>query len=161
MDKAGHRLIPTPLGYIYEHGEFSPTRGSIIVEEDVDKSSSKSGQKRCKGDKVPLKGNRYLRSFDSVRKCILPSGSLCSNINRLCSYYWKENPRSLILEELIVSSELSHTIFILDCTTCDTKEHVKLVDRLSDPSDRLIHRILHRSEEQISGEPNLACFICV
>ena len=41
------------------------------------------------------------------------------------------------------------------------KEHIKLVDRLSDPLDRLIPQILHLSEEQISGEPNLACFICV
>src|SRR5882724_11954407 len=102
------------------------------------------------------------KEFDSVRfNIILPSGSLCSNLNRLRSYYWKEKPRSFILEELIVSSELSHTIFRLDSTTCDTKEHVKLVDRLSNPSERLIHRILHLSEEQISGEPNLACFICV
>src|SRR5882724_7314559 len=142
MDKAGHRLIPTPLGYIYEHREFGPTRGSIFVEEDVDKGSSKSGQKRCKGDKVSLGDNRgatrgeyVFKEFDLVRKCILPSGSLHSNLNRLCSYYWKEKPRSFILEELVVSSELSHTIFILDSTTCDTKEHVKLVDRLSDPSD--------------------------
>ena len=58
VDKAGHWLIPALLGYIYEHCEFGPTRGSIIVEEDVDKSSSKSGQKRCKGDKVPLGDNR-------------------------------------------------------------------------------------------------------
>src|SRR5882724_6810890 len=70
-------------------------------------------------------------------------------------------PRSFILEELVVSSELSYTIFILDSTTCDMKEHIKLVDRLADPSDRLIHRILHPSEEQILGQPNLACFICI
>src|SRR5882724_5039206 len=57
-DKADLRLIPTPLGYFYEHHEFGLTRGSIIVEEDVDKRSSKSGQKRCKGDKVPLGDNR-------------------------------------------------------------------------------------------------------
>src|SRR5882724_205409 len=153
MDKAGHWLIPALLGYIYKHREFGPTHGAIIVEEDVDKSSSKSGQKRCKGDKVPLEENRYLRSFDSVRKCILPSGSLHSNLNRLHSYYWKEKPRAFVLEELVVSSELSHTIFILDSTTCNMKEHVKLVNRLSDPSDRLIHRISHPSEEQISGQP--------
>src|SRR5882724_5103984 len=106
MDKAGHWLIPTPLGYIYEHLKFGLTRGSIIVEEDVDKSSSKSRQKRCKGDKVPLGDNRgatggeyVFKEFDSVRKCILPSGSLRSNLNRLHSYYWKEKPRSFILEE--------------------------------------------------------------
>ena len=58
MDKADHQLIPAPLGYIYERREFGPTRGSIIVEEDMDKGSSKSEQKRCKGDKVPLGDNR-------------------------------------------------------------------------------------------------------
>ena len=106
----------------------------------------KADNKRSKGDKVPLGDNRgatrgenVFKEFDSVRKCILPSGSLRSNLNRLHSYYWKEKPRSFILEELVISSELSHTIFILDSTTCDMKEHVKLVDRLSDPSDRLIH----------------------
>src|SRR5882724_4869604 len=132
------------------------------------KAVVKADNKRSKGDKVPLGDNRgatrgenVFKEFDLVRKCILPSGSLCSNLNRLCSYYWKEKPRSFISEELIVSSELSHMIFILDSTTCDTKEHVKLVNRLSDPLDRLIHRISHLSEKQISGEPNLACFICI
>jgi len=110
------------------------------------KVAVKVDNKRSKGDKVPLGDNRgatrgenVFKEFDSVRKCILPSGSLCLNINRLRSYYWKEKPRSFISEELVISSELSHTIFILDSTTCDTREHIKLVNRLSDPSDRLIH----------------------
>src|SRR5882724_11756982 len=132
------------------------------------KAAVKADNKRCKGDKVPLRDNRgatqgeyVFKEFDSVRKCILPSGSLCSNLNRLRSYYWKEKPRSFILEELVIPSKLSHMIFILDSTTCNTKEHIKLVDRLSDPSDRLIHQISHPSKEQISGKPNLACFICI
>src|SRR5882724_2177700 len=133
----------------------------IKVAVKADKRDVKETRCHSGTIEVPLKENRYLRSFDSVRKCILPSGSLCSNLNRLCSYYWKENQDHFILEELIISSKLSYMICILDSTTCDTKEHIKLVDRLSDPLDRLIHRILHPSEEQISDKPNLACFICV
>jgi len=44
MDKADLQLIPTPLGYIYRHRELGLNHGFIIVEEDVDKGSSKSGQ---------------------------------------------------------------------------------------------------------------------
>jgi len=62
---------------------------------------------------------------------------------------------------LIISSELSHTIVTLDSTTCNREGHVKLFDRLSDPSDRLIHRISHPSEEQTLVELNLLCFICI
>jgi len=32
---------------------------------------------------VPLEEKMYLREFDSVRKCFLPSGSLHLNLNRL------------------------------------------------------------------------------
>jgi len=35
--------------------------------------------------------------------------------------------------------------------------HIKLVDRLSDPSGRLIHWITHPSEEQTTAELNLLC----
>jgi len=71
--------------------------------------------------------------------------------------------RHLILKKrgLAISSKLSHTIVTLDFTTCNMEGHVKLFDRLSDPLDRLIHRISHPSEEQTLVEPNLSCFICV
>jgi len=51
------------------------------------------------------------------------------------------NLRTSYLKEkgLIISSELSHTIVTLDFTTCNMEGHVKFFDRLSDPSDRLIH----------------------
>ena len=62
---------------------------------------------------------------------------------------------------LVISSKLLYTFVTLDSTTCDTKGHIKLFERLSDPSDRLIHRISHPSKEQILAEPNLSCFICV
>src|SRR5882724_2700981 len=67
----------------------------------------------------------------------------------------------IISEGLVISSELSHMIVTLDSTTCNTEGHVKLFDRLSDPSDRLIHQISHLSKEQTSAEPNLLCFICI
>src|SRR5882724_6858873 len=71
------------------------------------------------------------------------------------------NLRSFILEGLVISSELSHTIVTLDSTTCNMEGHVKLFDRLYDPSDRLIHRISHPSKEQTAVKPNLSCFICI
>src|SRR5882724_4663306 len=67
----------------------------------------------------------------------------------------------IISEGLIISSELSYMIVTLGSTTCNMEGHVKLFNRLSDPSDRLIHRISHPSEEQTLVEPNHSCFICV
>jgi len=49
------------------------------------------------------------------------------------------NFKIIISEGLVISSKLSHTIFTLDSTTCNMKGHIKLVDRLSNPLDRLIH----------------------
>jgi len=40
---------------------------------------------------------------------------------------------------LVISSELSYMIVTLDSTTCNMEGHIKLFNRLSDPSDRLIH----------------------
>src|SRR5882724_9870301 len=72
------------------------------------------------------------------------------------------NLRTFYLKKgLIISSELSHMIVTLDSTTCNTEGHIKLFDRLSDPSDTLTHRISHPSEEQTPVEPNLSCFICI
>src|SRR5882724_6860809 len=62
---------------------------------------------------------------------------------------------------LITSSELSHTISTLDSMACNTEGHVKLINRLSSPSDRLIHHISHLSKEQTLAEPNVSCLICV
>src|SRR5467141_3964754 len=54
-----------------------------------------------------------------------------------------------------------NTVLILASLTPETREHIKLLDRLSEPSSKLIHRISHPSEEEISSEPNNSCFICV
>jgi len=54
-----------------------------------------------------------------------------------------------------------HTIVTLDFTLGNTEGHIKLFDRLSDPSDRLIHQISHPSAEQTLVETNLLCFHCV
>src|SRR5882724_4286802 len=71
------------------------------------------------------------------------------------------NFKIIISEGLVISSKLSHMNFTLDFTTCNTEGHIKLINRLSNPSDRLNHPISHLSEEQTSAEPNLSCFICV
>src|SRR5882724_8467192 len=69
----------------------------IKVAVKADKRDVKETRCHLETIEVPLEENRYLRSFNLVRKCILPSGSLCSNLNRLHSYYWKEKPRSFYL----------------------------------------------------------------
>src|SRR5882724_9659248 len=61
----------------------------------------------------------------------------------------------------IISSKFSHMISTLDSTACNTEGHIKLIDRLSSPSDRLIHHVSCLSEEQTSAEPNVSCLICI
>ena len=72
------------------------------------------------------------------------------------------NLRSLTLGSLIVSSECPYMVLILDPSTSNTQEHIKLIDRLSDSSNCLIDCILHPSMEQTSIELNTSlCFIGV
>src|SRR5882724_9290796 len=72
------------------------------------------------------------------------------------------NFRTFYLKKgLVISSELSHMIVTLDFTICNMEGHIKLFNRLSDASDRLIHQISHPSEEQTPVELNLLCFICI
>src|SRR5882672_8179795 len=52
------------------------------------------------------------------------------------------------------------SIHILASSNSETQEHIKLIDRLSEPSSHLIHHITHSSEEE-STEPNTSCFICI
>src|SRR5882672_9880792 len=56
---------------------------------------------------------------------------------------------------------LTYMVLILASLTPEAREHIKLLDRLSEPSSKLIHRISHPSEEEISSELNNSCFICV
>src|SRR5882672_4731922 len=56
---------------------------------------------------------------------------------------------------------LTFTVLILASLTPENKEHIKLLDRLSVPSTKLIHHISHPSEEEESSELNNSCFICI
>src|SRR5882672_2926181 len=56
---------------------------------------------------------------------------------------------------------LTYMALILASLSPETREHIKLLDRLSEPSSKLIHRISHPSKEEISSEPNNSCFICI
>ena len=67
----------------------------------------------------------------------------------------------ITLGGLIISSETLIHVSTLDPSASNTEEHTKLIDRLSDPSDQLIHCVSHPSEEQTLAEPNISCFICV
>src|SRR5882672_10981867 len=52
-------------------------------------------------------------------------------------------------------------VLILASSTPEAREHIKLLDRLLEPSSKLIHRISHPSEEEILSKLNNSCFICV
>src|SRR5882724_4709798 len=56
---------------------------------------------------------------------------------------------------------LSFTEVILASSTPITEECTKLLDRPSEPSSWLIHRISHPPKEDASAEVVTACFICV
>src|SRR5882724_1170352 len=59
------------------------------------------------------------------------------------------------------STSLSFMKVILASSTPITEEHTKLLDCLSEPSSRLIHRISHPPEEDVLAKVLTACFICV
>src|SRR5882724_2801456 len=56
---------------------------------------------------------------------------------------------------------LSFTEVILASLTPITEECTKLLDRLSEPSSLLIHRISHPPDEEVSAKVVTACFICI
>ena len=56
---------------------------------------------------------------------------------------------------------LTYMVLILASSTPETREHIKLLDRLSEPSSHLIHHISHPSEEDTLSKPNNSCFICI
>src|SRR5882724_1570671 len=58
-------------------------------------------------------------------------------------------------------TSLSSMKVILASLTPITEEHTKLLDYLSEPSSRLIHRISHPPEENVSAKVVTACFICI
>ena len=60
-----------------------------------------------------------------------------------------------------ISSEVSQMISTLDSMACNMEGQVKLIDRLSSPSDQLIHHISDPSKEQTLAKMNTPCFICV
>jgi len=110
----------------------------IVVEEKDNRNS--------KGDKVPLgdskgatHGKMYLRSLIWLGLMHPPFWFPMLESKRLHSYYWKETLKIIISEGLNTSSKLPHTISILDSMTCNMEGHMKLIDRLSSPSDQLIH----------------------
>ena len=56
---------------------------------------------------------------------------------------------------------LSFMEVILASSTPITEECTKLLDRLSEPSSQLIHRVSHPPEEDVLAEVVTACFICI
>src|SRR5467141_4144445 len=76
--------------------------------------------------------------------------------------FWKgtQNNHSLISSSPFLPP-LTYTVLILASSTPEAREHIKLLDRLSEPSSKLIHCISHPSEEEISSKLNNSCFICI
>src|SRR5882724_1192300 len=58
----------------------------------------------------------------------------------------------------VTSSKLLYIIYTLDSMVCNMEGNIKLIDRLSSPSDCLIHHIY---KEKTSARLNILCFICV
>src|SRR5882724_5400055 len=56
---------------------------------------------------------------------------------------------------------LSFMEVIMASSTPITEECTKLLDRLSEPSSWLIHRVSHPPKEDTSAKVVTACFICV
>ena len=66
-----------------------------------------------------------------------------------------------LLRDFHTTQPLSLTQVILASSTHITEECTKLLDCLSKPSSRLIHRISHPPKEDVSAKLVTACFICV
>src|SRR5882724_2369624 len=60
------------------------------------------------------------------------------------------HPISLSFMEVILASSIPIT-----------EERTKLLDRLSEPSSWLIHRVSHPPKEDVSAEVVTVCFICI
>src|SRR5882724_7173508 len=75
--------------------------------------------------------------------------------------FTKEEHSSALERFLHHLISLSFTEVILESSTPITEERTKLLDCLSEPSSRLIHRVSHPPKEEISAEVVTACFICV
>jgi len=119
---------------------------------------------------VPLGDNRgathekgYLRSLIRLGLMYPPFWFSILESKKATLILLEGNLRTSYLKKgwLIISSELLYTFVTLDSMTCNMKGHVRLFNRLSDPSDRLIHQISHPSKEQTLAELNLSCFICI
>src|SRR5882724_3907885 len=101
-----------------------------------------------KGDKVPLGDNRgathkkgYLRSLIWLGLIYPPFWFSTLKSKKATLILLEGNLRTSYLKKRwsVISSKLSYMIVTLDSTTRNMEGHVKLFDRLSDPSDRLIH----------------------
>src|SRR5882724_11471667 len=163
------------LAIIHRSRNLSLTCGTYHCGENVENAVEEMDNRilketRCHSEtiKVPLGDNKgatlgkvYLRSLIWSGLMYPPFWFSMLESKKVKLILLEGNLRSLSQEGLVISSKLSHTIFTLDSTTCNMEGHVKLVNRLSDPSDRLIHRISHPSKEQTSAELNLSCFICI
>ena len=97
---------------------------------------------------MPLRDNRgathgkvYLRSLIWLGLMYPPFWFSTLESKKATLILLEGNLRTSYLKKrwLIISSKLSYTIVTLDSTTCNMEGHIKLFDRLSDPSDRLIH----------------------
>src|SRR5882724_6325543 len=86
----------------------------------------------------------------SKRTMLINLESLTKKEHSLALERFSHHPISLSFTEVILASSIPIT-----------EEHTKLLDRLSEPSSRLIHRISHPPEEDISAEVVTTCFICI
>src|SRR5882724_2671374 len=75
--------------------------------------------------------------------------------------FTKDEHSSALERFLYHPISLSLKKFILASSTPITEECTKLLDHLSEPSSRLIHRVSHPPKEDVSAKVFTACFICI
>src|SRR5882724_11900599 len=143
------------LTLIHGSHDLGPTCAIYHRGGNVEKSVEGKDNRDPERDKVPLGDNRgathgkmYFRRLIWISLMYPPFWfSTLKYKKAMLIFTGRKILKITISGSFITSSELSHTISTLDSTACNIEGQIKLIDRLSSPSNRLIHHISHPSEE--------------
>jgi len=113
----------------------------IAVKENMENAVEERDNKDPKGDKVSLGDNRGA----TCGKCIQGDELVWFNIpfwfstlkykKAMLIFTGRKILKITISGSFVTSSKLSHMISTLDSMACNTEGHIKLINRLSSPSD--------------------------
>jgi len=157
------------LAIIHRSHNLSPTCGTYHCGGNVENGVEETDNSDPKRDKVPFGDNRgatlgklYLRSLIQFGLMYPPFWFSMLEFKKAILILLEGKTLKITVSGcFVISSELSHMISTLDSTACNMEGHVKLINRLSSPSNQLIHHISHLSKEQTLAKPNVSCFICI